>query len=72
MVVFTIAGSPYVNFIKRAVAAVVIVLALRYVASNSEINIFHFKPPYFYFAPRAIKYTRVDLSSDCNTFFKIF
>ena len=41
MVVVAVAGIAYVNFVKRAVAAVVVILAGGYVASNAEIDVFH-------------------------------
>ena len=38
---FALAGTAYVNLIKSAVAAVVVILAFGYVASNAEIDGFH-------------------------------
>ncbi len=40
--VLAFAGAAYVNLVKRAVAAVVIVLAVGYVASDTEIDVFHY------------------------------
>ena len=39
--VVALASATNVNFIERAIAAVVIILAVGYVASNAEINGFH-------------------------------
>lgn len=39
--VLTLAAAAYLNLVKRAVAAVVVVLALFNVASYTEIDIFH-------------------------------
>lgn len=39
--VFAFAAAAYVNFVERAVAAVVVILALFNVASYTEIDIFH-------------------------------
>ena len=51
------AGAANVNFIQSAVTAVVVILAVGNVASNTEIDIFHKEYLRFYFVPHSANYT---------------
>ena len=56
-----VAGAANVNFVERAVTAVVVVLAVGYVASNTEIDGFHsFTSVTLFCVGRAKLYAAID------------